>query len=63
MNQARALAPSTEPCCLPTPHRISYYVAGMAFNFSRIEMSHYPTQRKPQQSEKSAVVGTPLESA
>jgi len=45
----RVLAPSVEPCCLPTPHRISHYVAGMAFNFSKIEMAHQAGQRKPQQ--------------
>ncbi len=46
MIQARALAPSPDLCCLPTPHRISQDVAGMAFNFSKIEISHYPTPRK-----------------
>src|SRR5438067_936117 len=39
MIQPRALEPSPELCCLPTPHRISYHVAGMAFNFSKLEMS------------------------
>ncbi|HEX3572249.1 MAG TPA: hypothetical protein VHU44_15625 [Acidobacteriaceae bacterium] len=63
MIQPRALEPSLELCCLPTPHRISHYVAGMAFNFSKIEMSHYVIQRKPQQSAKTRLLATPLESA
>ena len=62
--QPRALEPSRERCCLPTPHRISHYVAGMAFNFSKIEMSHHVSQRKPpQQWERILAVPTPLESA
>jgi hypothetical protein len=36
----------------------------MAFNFSRIEMSHYVSQRKPpQQFEKIRPMPAPLESA
>ena len=46
MIQARALEPTPDLCCLPSPHRIPQGVAGMAFNFSKIELSHYPTQRK-----------------
>jgi hypothetical protein len=46
MIQARALEPTPDLCCLPSPHRIPQGVAGMAFNFSKIEISHYPTQRK-----------------
>jgi hypothetical protein len=46
MIQARALALSPDLCCLPSPHRISQYVAGMAFNFSKIEISHHPAPRK-----------------
>jgi hypothetical protein len=62
--QPRALEPSPELCCLPTPHRISHYVAGMAFNFSKIEISHYVSQRKPpRQWEKSRPMPAPLESA
>jgi hypothetical protein len=54
MMQARALVLSPDLCCLPTPHRISRYVAGMAFNFSKIELSHYPAPRKapPQRQPK-----------
>ena len=62
MNQARALQPSPDLCCLPSPHRILQGIAGMAFNFSRIEISHHPAPRKPQQQEKtqaqSALVST-----
>ncbi len=39
MIQARALEPSPDLCCLPSPHRIPQGVAGMAFNFSKIEIS------------------------
>jgi len=42
MNQARALQPTPDLCCLPSPHRIPQGVAGMAFNFSKIEISHRP---------------------
>ena len=43
---ARPLEPSPDLCCLPTPHRVHQYVAGMAFNFSKIEISHHAVQRK-----------------
>jgi hypothetical protein len=46
MIQARALEPTPDLCCLPSPHRIPQGVAGMAFNFSKIEISHYPAPRK-----------------
>ena len=46
MIQARALEPSPDLCCLPTPHRVHQYIAGMAFNFSKIEISHHAVQRK-----------------
>ena len=46
MIQARALEPTPDLCCLPTPHRVHQYVAGMAFNFSKIEISHHAVQRK-----------------
>jgi hypothetical protein len=45
MIQAGTLEPM-DLCCLPSPHRIPQGVAGMAFNFSKIELSHHPTQRK-----------------
>jgi hypothetical protein len=48
---ARALAPTPDLCCLPSPHRIPQGIAGMAFNFSKIEVAHHPSQRKaPQQN-------------
>ncbi len=46
MIQARVLEPTPDLCCLPSPHRIPQGVAGMAFNFSKIEISHYTPQRK-----------------
>jgi hypothetical protein len=46
MIQPRALVSSPDLCCLPSPHRIHQYVAGMAFNFSKIEISSYTSQRK-----------------
>ena len=44
--QARSLEPTPDLCCLPSPRRIPQGVAGMAFNFSKIEISHHPAQRK-----------------
>jgi hypothetical protein len=53
MIQNRTLEPM-DLCCLPSPHRIPQGVAGMAFNFSKIEISHHPTQRKsPNQAKPS----------
>jgi hypothetical protein len=52
MIQARALEPSPDLCCLPSPYRIQQHVAGMAFNFSKIEISHHPVQRKATQPAK-----------
>jgi hypothetical protein len=63
MIQSRALEPSPELCCLPTPYRISHYVAGMAFNFSKIEMSHHALQRKQPQQSKAHRAHAPMESA
>jgi hypothetical protein len=52
MIQARALDPTPDLCCLPSPHRIPQGVAGMAFNFSKIEISRYPAPRKePRQAQ------------
>jgi hypothetical protein len=48
MIQPHALVPTPDLCCLPSPHRIPQGVAGMAFNFSKIEISHQPRRRKPQ---------------
>lgn len=46
MIQPRALQSSLDLCCLPSPHRILQGVAGMAFNFSKIELSHHSMPRK-----------------
>lgn len=46
MNQFRALHSSLDLCCLPSPYRVMQGVAGMAFNFSKIELSHHPALRK-----------------
>jgi hypothetical protein len=55
VNQARALEPTPDLCCLPSPHRTPQGVAGMAFNFSKIEISRYPAPRKePHQAEAQA---------
>jgi hypothetical protein len=60
MIQARALEPTPDLCCLPSPHRIPQGVAGMAFNFSKIEMSHFSTQRKaPLQAKPEAKPDAP----
>jgi hypothetical protein len=45
MIQAGTLEPM-DLCCLPSPHRTPQGVAGMAFNFSKIEISHHTAQRK-----------------
>ena len=41
---SRALEPSLDLCSLPTPHRIPQCVAGMAFNFSKIDLSQCAAQ-------------------
>ena len=46
MIQPRALEPASDLCCLPSPHRVLQGVAGMAFNFSKIEISHRTVPRK-----------------
>ena len=53
MIQARALEPTADLCCLPSPHRVPQGVAGMAFNFSKIEISHYPAPRKEPRQAKT----------
>jgi len=42
---SRALEPSMDLCSLPSPYRIPQSVAGMAFNFSKIELSAPAAQR------------------
>ncbi len=52
MIHSRALESSGDPCCLPAPHRILKSVAGMAFNFSEIEVSNHGHRSKtPVQAE------------
>ena len=51
MIQPRVLQPTHDHCCLPSPHRIPQGVAGMAFNFSKIELSHHSSQRKQAQQQ------------
>jgi hypothetical protein len=41
MIRTRALEPSGDLCCLPSPHRIPKSVAGMAFNFSKVQLSDH----------------------
>jgi hypothetical protein len=43
--QPRPLEPRPDLCCLPSPRKIPQGIAGMAFNFSRIEMAHYTSAR------------------
>jgi hypothetical protein len=38
MIRFRVLESFVDLCCLPSPHRILQSVAGMAFNFSKIEL-------------------------
>lgn len=59
MIQARALEPIPDLCCLPTPHRVQQYVAGMAFNFSKIELSHHRIGLSQNEIERKAPVSLP----
>jgi hypothetical protein len=38
MTRFRALESAGDLCCLPSPHRVPQSVAGMAFNFSKVEL-------------------------
>lgn len=54
MIQPRALSTLPDHCCLPSPHRVLQGVAGMAFNFSKIELSYRSVPRRvATQQEKS----------
>ena len=44
MIRSRVLDSPGDLCCLPSPHRIPQSVAGMAFNFSKVEFSHHAAQ-------------------
>jgi|GEM_PF-3570865 hypothetical protein len=50
---SRALEPSLDLCSLPTPHRIPQCVAGMAFNFSKINLSVPAAQHNAARPEES----------
>jgi hypothetical protein len=50
---SRALEPSVDLCSLPSPHRIPRSVAGMAFNFSKIELSHPAAQSNAAKPEEN----------
>jgi hypothetical protein len=53
MIRSRALEPTGDLCCLPSPHRIPQSVAGMAFNFSKVELVRRTGRRNaPMQPEK-----------
>jgi hypothetical protein len=62
MNRFRPLEANGDFCCLPSPHRIPQGVAGMAFNFSQVELNfreaqntvpvQAETQRGPATSER-----------
>jgi hypothetical protein len=38
MIRSRALESPGNLCCLPSPHRLPQSVAGMAFNFSKVQI-------------------------
>jgi len=60
MIRTRALEPSGDLCCLPSPHRIPQSVAGMAFNFSKVQLSnHGPQSNKPVQAATQRGPATP----
>jgi hypothetical protein len=50
---SRALESSMDLCSLPSPHRIPQCVAGMAFNFSKIDLSVPPARRNAARHEES----------
>ena len=45
MMRYRALGSPGELCCLPSPYRIPQRVAGMAFNFSKVELAPKTVKR------------------
>ncbi len=60
---ARALEPTPDLCCLPSPHKVPHGVAGMAFNFSKIEVAHHPSLRKASRPAKPQAKSTPHSAA
>jgi hypothetical protein len=53
MIRFRALESYVDLCCLPSPHRIPQSVAGMAFNFSKVELSAPAAQHNAATPEES----------
>jgi hypothetical protein len=58
MIRARSLESHGDLCCLPSPYRIPQSVAGMAFNFSKVEITPHAARRKA-----AAQTGKPREAA
>ncbi|MGP8259167.1 MAG: hypothetical protein ACLQM6_04350 [Acidobacteriaceae bacterium] len=50
MIRFRAVESHRDMCSLPTPHRTPCSVAGMAFNFSKIELAPPAAQSNPAKS-------------
>jgi hypothetical protein len=46
MIRARSLESNGDLCCLPSPYRIPQSVAGMAFNFSKVDIAPSGSKRK-----------------
>jgi len=66
MIRFRAVGPYVDLCSLPSPHRIPCSVAGMAFNFSKIELAPPPAaqhnQPKPPQTQPAPAASARVES-
>jgi hypothetical protein len=58
MIQARALESTADLCCLPSPYRIPQGVAGMAFNFSKIEVPQAKGPLEANPNDKSPAPAT-----
>ena len=66
MIRSRSLESPGDLCCLPSPYRIPQSVAGMAFNFSKVEIVPNSAKRKkraqaekPRDTEASATAKGP----
>ena len=66
MIRFRAVGPYVDLCSLPSPHRIPCSVAGMAFNFSKIELASPAyaqcNQPKPPQTQPAPAASARVES-
>ncbi len=51
MIRTRALESPGDLCCLPSPHKVPQGVAGMAFNFSQVEISNSAHRDAPTKAE------------